>query len=128
MTCLSTSRPAVTSKALRSKFKMMVLTMISYHDVAFTYDSAFLTARFVECKVCVRCGRQQSPPQDLVQKLIARHLTDKSKGRVENVFTFYGGGVMLDWRSALTCRSGGAQQAVPGPGLQGCVRLPFAAA
>ena len=54
----SASRVAVTSKALRSKFKMMVLTMISYHDVAFTYDAAFLTARFVECKVRVRaCSR-----------------------------------------------------------------------
>jgi hypothetical protein len=31
--------------------------------------------------------------QDLVQKLISRHLTDKSKGRVENVFGFYGSGM-----------------------------------
>ena len=42
--------PIGVSQSLRSKFKMMVLTMISYHDVAFTYDPVFLTARFIECK------------------------------------------------------------------------------
>ena len=39
------------AKSLQSKFKMTVLTMISYHDVAFTYDQAFLTERLAECKV-----------------------------------------------------------------------------
>ena len=53
-----------------------------------------------------------SSAQDLVQKLIARHLTDKSKGRVENVFGFYGGGAAaqytnrahtLQWRCLTSC-------------------------
>jgi hypothetical protein len=53
--------------------------MISYHDVAYTFDQQYLSNLLMECK-------------DLLQRLIARHLTDKSKARVENVFAFYGSG------------------------------------
>lgn len=38
----------------RKKFRMTVLTMISYHDVAFTYDESFLTNLFSECRVGAR--------------------------------------------------------------------------
>jgi len=76
------SKELAFGEELRKKFKQCVLTMISYHDVAFTFDQAYLSNILVECK-------------DLLQKLISRHLTDKSKGRVENVFSFYGNGELL---------------------------------
>lgn len=67
---------------LTSKFKMLVLTAISYHDVEFTFDALFLSNLAGECK-------------GLVQAQIAKHLTDKSKGRVENVFGFIGSAALL---------------------------------
>eukprot|EP00045_Choanoeca_perplexa_P005693 m.47885 g.47885 ORF g.47885 m.47885 type:complete len:198 (-) comp13248_c0_seq1:73-666(-) len=72
----------VIGEKLRSKFKMTILTMVSYFDVAFTFDAEFLCTITEECR-------------QLLQNLIARHLTDKSKGRVDNVFGFYGNGTVL---------------------------------
>eukprot|EP00051_Salpingoeca_urceolata_P027163 m.480256 g.480256 ORF g.480256 m.480256 type:complete len:212 (-) comp21752_c0_seq1:1038-1673(-) len=71
-----------TGNKLRSKFKMAVLTMISYHDVAFTFDQEFLCTLLGQCK-------------DLFKSIIRRHLTDKSLARVDNVFGFYGNGEVL---------------------------------
>eukprot|EP00055_Hartaetosiga_balthica_P010864 m.47704 g.47704 ORF g.47704 m.47704 type:complete len:194 (-) comp7351_c0_seq1:117-698(-) len=62
---------------LRKKFKHTVLTMISFNEVDFTFDSDHLVTNLDSCRL-------------LLQKLISRHLTDKSKGRVDNVFGFYG--------------------------------------
>eukprot|EP00042_Codosiga_hollandica_P036394 m.277884 g.277884 ORF g.277884 m.277884 type:complete len:206 (+) comp54881_c1_seq4:211-828(+) len=70
------------AQALRSKFKMSVLTILSYHSVDFTFDQAFLANLLDECKT-------------LILRLIERHLTDKSKGRVENVFGFFASGELL---------------------------------
>ncbi|EDQ90475.1 uncharacterized protein MONBRDRAFT_31877 [Monosiga brevicollis MX1] len=67
---------------LRGKFKMAILTMVSYYDVAFTFDAEFLCDLLNQCR-------------EALQALIARHLTDKSKGRVNNVFGFYGNGDVL---------------------------------
>eukprot|EP00056_Hartaetosiga_gracilis_P009946 m.144833 g.144833 ORF g.144833 m.144833 type:complete len:194 (+) comp13227_c0_seq14:5305-5886(+) len=67
---------------LRKKFKHTVLTMISFNEVNFTFDGEHLVSSLDSCRV-------------LLQKLIARHLTDKSKGRVDNVFSFYGQGEIL---------------------------------
>lgn len=36
---------------LSSKFKMIVLTMISYHDVAFSFDAQFLSDLIGQCEV-----------------------------------------------------------------------------
>ena len=85
--------------------------MISYHDVAFTFDQQYLSNLLVECK-------------DLLQKLIARHLTDKSKARVENVFGFYGNGDRLaklynepSYRSALAAREESGSKGGDGGGV-----------
>lgn len=43
------------------------------------------------CPDCLPNARSLLP-QDMLQKLISRHLTDKSKGRVDNVFGYYGSG------------------------------------
>ena len=61
----------------RKKFKTTAFMMMSYHDVAFTYDEDILVESFLECKA-------------LCQEQIARHLSAKSVGRVENVFGFFG--------------------------------------
>mmetsp|Transcript_3199 Transcript_3199/g.7786 ORF Transcript_3199/g.7786 Transcript_3199/m.7786 type:complete len:203 (-) Transcript_3199:284-892(-) len=58
----------------RSKLKMSILTMISYHDVAFTFDAEFLIGVLEECQM-------------LLKKQISAHLTAKSLGRVDNVFS-----------------------------------------
>eukprot|EP00037_Helgoeca_nana_P016388 m.154297 g.154297 ORF g.154297 m.154297 type:complete len:200 (-) comp23499_c1_seq1:45-644(-) len=58
----------------RSKLKMAILTMISYHDVAFSFDAEFLIDVLQES-------------QALLKKQISAHLTPKSLGRVDNVFS-----------------------------------------
>lgn len=57
----------------RSKLKMALLTMISYHDVAYSFQSEFLVDLLREC-------------QGLLKKQISRNLKPKSLGRVDNVF------------------------------------------
>lgn len=64
-------------RRFQSKFKMAALTMISYHDVAFTFDASFLSDVMTESK-------------SLLKSQINRHLTKKSHGRVDNVFNFFG--------------------------------------
>ncbi|EGD78663.1 hypothetical protein PTSG_01642 [Salpingoeca rosetta] len=66
----------------RKKTKHGALTLVSYHEVAFTFDQEYLSGVMKESR-------------DLLQQVIARHLTDKSKGRVDNVFSFYGDGDRL---------------------------------
>eukprot|EP00039_Didymoeca_costata_P018843 m.335217 g.335217 ORF g.335217 m.335217 type:complete len:196 (-) comp17538_c0_seq1:88-675(-) len=66
----------VLGEKFRKKFKTTALTMISYHDVAFTFDAEYLAESFAACK-------------ELLQSQIAKHLTAKSSQRVENVFAFY---------------------------------------
>eukprot|EP00054_Salpingoeca_dolichothecata_P018005 m.109581 g.109581 ORF g.109581 m.109581 type:complete len:197 (-) comp22690_c0_seq1:100-690(-) len=66
----------------RKKFKMAALTMISYHQVAFTYDESFLTDILDEIR-------------RLLHSQVARHLTSKSKGRIDNVFGFFAKGEVL---------------------------------
>lgn len=67
---------------LQGKIKMSILTALSYHDVAFTFDAPFLISLISNIK-------------ELLRALIARHLTDKSKERVENVFRFFSSADML---------------------------------
>lgn len=69
-------------RKLQSKLKMAILTVISYHDVAFTFDAAFLTGLFTGIK-------------EQLHALIARHLTDRSKERVDHVFQFFCNADML---------------------------------
>lgn len=61
----------------RKKFKTLALTMMSFHEVDFTFDEDILIDLFGMCK-------------ELCQAQITRHLTAKSVGRVENVFSFFG--------------------------------------
>eukprot|EP00040_Diaphanoeca_grandis_P040037 m.261027 g.261027 ORF g.261027 m.261027 type:complete len:195 (+) comp41138_c0_seq1:102-686(+) len=76
------SEELATGNKFKSKFKMAALTMISYHDVAFTFDAAFLAKLMEDCKT-------------MMKSMITRHLTAKSQGRVDNVFTFFGADALL---------------------------------
>ncbi|CAG5124329.1 unnamed protein product, partial [Candidula unifasciata] len=61
----------------KQKFHALAMTVVSFHQVDFTYDKAFMRQSVEECR-------------QLLQTIIERHLTDKSKSRVDLVFhTFY---------------------------------------
>ena len=57
----------------KKKFHDLTITVISFWEVDFTYDQ-----QYVSC--CVNGCRQ------LLQKVIARHLSDKTKCRIDAVF------------------------------------------
>ncbi|XP_046553803.1 tumor necrosis factor alpha-induced protein 8-like [Haliotis rubra] len=63
-------------ESFKTKFHSLAMTVISFHEVDFTFDVSYLCKTLEECKA-------------LLQKLIARHLTDKSKTRVDIVFNFF---------------------------------------
>ncbi|XP_059171686.1 tumor necrosis factor alpha-induced protein 8-like [Physella acuta] len=67
----------------KQKFHSLAMTLVSFHQVDFTYDKAFLRKSLEECK-------------QLLQTIIARHLTDKSKTRVDIVFNTFSEPEFLD--------------------------------
>ena len=73
--------------ALGLKFKMklrnLALTVISFHEVAFSYDKGFLVSSINDAA-------------KLLHDLVERHLTVKSHGRINNVIGFFTTGDLLD--------------------------------
>ncbi|XP_041368649.1 tumor necrosis factor alpha-induced protein 8-like [Gigantopelta aegis] len=67
----------------KQKFHSLAMTVISFHEVDFTFDCTFLCKTLEECRA-------------MLQTLIARHLTEKSKSRVDIVFNFFGNPDLLD--------------------------------
>ena len=65
------------AQSFKQKFNSLTMTVISFWEVDFTYDQKFVTTSIEECR-------------KLLQDIIARHLTDKSKGRVDLVFNTLG--------------------------------------
>lgn len=63
-------------ETFKSKFHSLAMTVVSFHEVEFTYDKAFLKSSIEECR-------------QLLQSIIGRHLTDKSKNRADTVFNFF---------------------------------------
>jgi hypothetical protein len=72
-----------TAEAFRSKFRTTAMTIVSFHEVDFTYDRQFLTNSLEEAK-------------KLLHSLIESHLTQKSHGRVDHVFDYFSNGELLD--------------------------------
>ncbi|KAG0726904.1 Tumor necrosis factor alpha-induced protein 8-like protein 1 [Chionoecetes opilio] len=58
---------------LRNKFNTIVKTVISFFEVAFSFDKSFLTKAIEDCR-------------GLLKQLVGNHLTDKSIGRIDHVF------------------------------------------
>ena len=68
---------------LRTKLRHAALTVISFHEVDFTYDKTFLV------KIVDECG-------DMLHQLVNRHLSDKSHSRINHVIEAFGNGTLLD--------------------------------
>jgi len=60
----------------RQKFHSFVKAALSFYEIEFSFDSKFLHDLLIDCK-------------NLIQLIVKSHLTDKSKGRIETVFTFF---------------------------------------
>lgn len=67
----------------RSKLRKAALTVISFYEVDFTYDRAFLM------QVVNECG-------DMLHKLVDRHLSEKSHTRINMVISNFSNGALLD--------------------------------
>ena len=68
---------------LRTKLRHAALTVISFHEVDFTYDRTFLV------KIVDECG-------DMLHRLVDRHLSDKSHTRINSVIEGFSNGELLD--------------------------------
>ncbi|KAM3838076.1 tumor necrosis factor alpha-induced protein 8-like protein 2 [Diretmus argenteus] len=60
----------------RNKLHQGAMTAISFHQVDFTFDKAVMEDLLAECR-------------DLLLKLVDKHLTAKSRGRIRHVFNHY---------------------------------------
>jgi len=67
----------------KRKFKTLVMTITSFVEVDFTFDKHFLSKSFAESS-------------SLLQKIMARHTTDKTKGKVDHVFEVLGNTQFLE--------------------------------
>ncbi|KAF6035519.1 TNFAIP8 [Bugula neritina] len=61
----------------KKKFRTLIMTITSFVEVDFTFDSQYLSKLFLECST-------------LLQQILARHTTEKTKGKVDRVFTLLG--------------------------------------
>ena len=68
---------------LRRKLRTVALTVVSFHEVDFSYDPDFLISHIGEiCKA--------------THELVNTHLTSKSHGRIDNIISILGNKEILD--------------------------------
>lgn len=67
----------------RGKLRKAALTVISFYEVDFTYDRGFLVS------VVSECG-------EMLHKLVDRHLSEKSHGRINMIISNFSNGALLD--------------------------------
>lgn len=60
----------------QSDFHNLQMTIISFHEVDFSFDLKFIQAKFIQLR-------------EILQNLVKRHLTDKSHSRIDEVFEFF---------------------------------------
>ncbi|ELU18646.1 hypothetical protein CAPTEDRAFT_209202 [Capitella teleta] len=72
------------AEMFKMKFRTVVMTVISFFEVDFTFDKLYLSESLAEC-------------QALLKQLVVRHLTDKSLGRIDQVFSFFGNADFLEY-------------------------------
>lgn len=70
-------------ESFKQKFHSVAMTVVSFYTVDFTYDKGFLSHSVEECR-------------QLLKDLISRHLTDKSKNRVDIVFQAFNDETLMD--------------------------------
>lgn len=71
------------AESFKQKFHSLAMTVVSFYTVDFTYDKGFLSQSVEECR-------------QLLKDLISRHLTDKSKNRVDIVFQTFNDATLMD--------------------------------
>ena len=71
------------AESFKQKFHSVAMTVVSFYTVDFTYDKAFLSGSVEECHL-------------LLKDLISRHLSDKSKSRVDIVFQAFNNPTLMD--------------------------------
>lgn len=71
------------AESFKQKFHSVAMTVVSFYTVDFTYDKGFLSHSVEECR-------------QLLKNLISRHLTDKSKNRVDIVFQAFNDETLMD--------------------------------
>jgi len=81
----------------RKRFRTIVMTVVSFFQVEFTYDAGYLTKAMAEA-----CS--------MLKQIVARHLTDKSLDRIDSVFAYFGDKEFLD----AAFRSTGPQRELMG--------------
>lgn len=67
----------------RTKFRNAGMTIISFYEVDYSYDRQFLSAALGDS-------------QRILQRIVSRHLTDKSLSRIDSVFAFFSNDAFLD--------------------------------
>ena len=71
------------AEAFRKKFHTTIMTFVSYCEVDFTFDRNYMVGLLADCAA-------------ILSKLVSRHLTDKSQGRIDHVFDFFQDGAFMD--------------------------------
>lgn len=71
------------AESFKQKFHSLSMTVVSFYTVDFTYDKNFLSHSIEECR-------------ELLQQLIKRHLTDKSKSRANIIFETFNDTALMD--------------------------------
>lgn len=67
----------------QQKFHNVIMTAISFHEVDFTYDRDFFSS-------------QVQGLEDILQKVVERHLREKSQKKITLIFGFFKNGDFLD--------------------------------
>jgi len=73
----------VLAAKFQRKFQMTSLTVISFHEIDFSYDRGFITQSLADMRA-------------MLVKLVERHLTEKTISRVDHVFAFFRNPQFLD--------------------------------
>ena len=71
------------AELFKRKFQTLVMTVISFYEVEFSFDRNYMNATLKDC--CL-----------MLHKLVQRHLTSKSLTRIDNVCNFFGNFDFLD--------------------------------
>eukprot|EP00128_Syssomonas_multiformis_P017071 Colp12_sorted_trinity150504_noHs@24268 len=66
----------------KKKFNTVILTLLSFHEVAHTFDKAVISKHFAEAEA-------------ILEGVIKPHLTEKSVNRLKKAFNYYGNGDIL---------------------------------
>jgi hypothetical protein len=69
--------------SFRQSFHSFVKSALSFYEIEYTLDSKYLHDNLIDCK-------------NLIQLIVKFHLTDKSKNKIENIFTFFSDQTFLE--------------------------------